>query len=509
MHPICADVRFIVVLFAMQLPPGRARNLPGWVAKQQELTLTPPNAVFQTMSQYQPLQLFQQPPRVNGQTHVLELRCEPLEQVRIAFIGLGMRMASTLKRFIHIEGARIQVICDIAPERIEQAQVLLNQYGMQAVDSYCGENDWRKVCERQDVDLVYISTHYDLHVPIAVYAMQCGKHTAIEVPAATSIEDCWKLVDTAETTRRHCMQLENCNYGEFEMATLNMVQQGLLGEIIHAEGAYIHDLKKLIFDTQQGYWNMWRLSYHEKKNGNLYPTHGLGPLCHALNIHRGDRLHYLTSMSSQAFHMKQYAAEHFGQQSAYALKDYRNGDINSSLIRSRNGKTILLQHDITSPRPYSRIHLLSGTKGFAQKWPRKGVSLAPNGMDYLSEDELHALLHKYEHPIRRQLKNKLEAFGQQVCAIAKNEGMDYIMDYRLIYCLRHGLPLDQDVYDAAEWSAIVELSEKSADNFSMPVEIPDFTRGDYQVLTKVKYHTAAIDEHTHAAEIQNDQQLLG
>ncbi len=435
-----------------------------------------------------PEQFAATPERPNGQQHALELRCEPIENVRVAFIGLGMRMVSTLKRFLHIEGATILVICDVKEEKINQASELLAAYGVHNISTYTHEDDWKAICERDDIDLVYISTHYDLHVPIAVYAMECGKHAAIEVPAATTIEDCWKLVNTAEKTRRHCMQMENCNYGAFEMTTLQMVQEGLFGDIIHAEGAYIHDLKDLILDSENGYWNMWRLRYQEKKNGNLYPTHGLGPLCHAMNIHRGDRFDYMVSMSTAPFTLKQYASEKFGEDSAYAKKNYRNGDMNTSMIRTGNGKTILLQHDITSPRPYSRIHLLSGTKGFVRKWPKTGISLAPDGMNYLNDKELEALINQYKHPIREQIQAKFDKLSQTVCEIAKNDGQDYIMDYRLIYCLRNGLPLDQDVYDAAEWSSIIELSEKSADNGSMPVQIPDFTRGDHQLLNQVTYY---------------------
>ncbi len=440
------------------------------------------------MSNFSPIEFFNEPARISGQVHAIELRCEPLEKVRLAFVGLGMRMLSTLKRFVHVEGAEIKVLCDISSEKIQKADQLLQSFGYDKTLIYSEKDDWKKVCERDDIDLIYISTHYQLHVPIAVYAMQCGKHVAIEVPAATTIDDCWKLVNTAEITRRHCMQLENCNYGEFEMATLNMVQNGLLGEIKHAEGAYIHDLKKLLFDTEKGYWNMWRLKYHEKRNGNLYPTHGLGPISHAINIHRGDAFDYLVSMSTNQLNLCLYAEEKFGKESDYAKRSYQNGDMNTSLIRTKKGKTILLQHDITSPRPYNRNHLLSGTKGFAQKWPRKGITLAPNGMEYLNESELNKLLKQYEHQIRKIYNPILESKGKNIIEISKNDGMDYIMDARLIYCLQNGLPLDQDVYDAAEWSAITDLSEKSVDNFSAPVKIPDFTRGAWSKLETVTYY---------------------
>jgi hypothetical protein len=435
-----------------------------------------------------PLNLFPAPPRKKGQKHALELRCEPIPEVRVAFIGLGMRMNGTIKRFLHIEGARIKVFCDVAEDRVQRAQHILQSFGEKPVDTYTGEEDWKRVCERDDIDLVYISTHYELHVPIAVYAMLCDKHVAIEVPAATTIEDCWKLVNTVEITRKHCMQLENCNYGAFEMATLNMVQQGLFGEVFHAEGAYIHDLKDLILDSNNGYWNMWRLKFHQKQNGNLYPTHGLGPLAHAMNIHRGDRFDYMVSMSTSPFSLQQYAIEKYGPESSYARTDFRNGDMNTSLIRTLKGKTIMLQHDITSPRPYSRIHMLSGTRGFAQKWPKTLLSFAPDGMDPLPEKEMQTLLAEYEHPLRKELSDTINRLGFHISEIAKNDGQDFIMDYRLIHCLRNGLPLDQDVYDAAEWSSVIELSERSVAHYSMPVRMPDFTRGDYEIKERVAYY---------------------
>lgn len=439
------------------------------------------------MNQFRPLRFFETPLRKPGQRHVIGLRCEPLDTVRIAFIGLGMRMNATLKRFLYIDGVEIKAIADICPDKISHAKTLLEEHNRMHASVYTNNEDWKAVCERTDIDLIYISTHYDLHVPIAVYAMQCGKHAAIEVPAATTLEDCWKLIDTAENTRRHCIQLENCNYGDFELASLHMVQKGLLGEIVHAEGAYIHDLKKLIFDTKNGYWNMWRLRYHEKKNGNLYPTHGLGPVSHALNIHRGDAFDYLVSMSSAQFNLSAWAAENFGSESDFAQRAYKCGDMNTTLIRTHKGKTIKLQHDISSPRPYSRIFMLSGTKGFLQKWPQKTISFAPNGLNPLNEEEASRLISRHEHPIRTAYREKLLALGSKVCEIGKNEGMDYIMDSRLIYCLQKGLPLDQDVYDAAEWSSIIELSEKSVENFSVPVEIPDFTRGAWKDTHPLEY----------------------
>ena len=410
----------------------------------------------------------------------IELKCDPIETVRIGFIGLGMRGTGAIARYTQIDHVEIVAICDLVQENIDKCQKILTKNGLPKAAAYSGENDWKKICERNDIDLIYVCTHWELHTPIAVYAMEHDKHVAVEVPAALTIEQCWELVNTAERTRKHCMQLENCNYDFFEMATLNMAQKGLFGEIVHCEGAYIHDLRFLNFD-EKGYWDMWRLKHLEKEDGNTYPTHGLGPLCHIMNIHRGDKMNHLVSMSSNQFGMSLYAKNKFGDSSEYAKKTYKKGDMNTTLIKTENGKTILIQHDVTSPRPYSRLHTISGTNGFAQKYPQKGIALEPNAHYFLAEEKLDSLLEEYAHPIVKEIEEKAKEVGG-------HGGMDYIMDYRLIYCLRNGLPLDQDVYDAAEWSAIIELSRKSVENNSAPIEIHDFTRGAWKKINKVTYH---------------------
>jgi len=423
---------------------------------------------------------FPVPSRPAGTTDVLELRCDPLDTVRVAFIGLGMRGSGAVHRYTFLEGVQIVALCDVVPENVEQANKILVESGFAEADTYTGPEDWKRVCEREDVDLVYVCTHWDLHTPIGVYAMEQGKHVALEVPAALTIDECWQLVITAEKTRRHCIQLENCNYDFFEMATLNMAQQGVFGEIVHAEGAYIHDLRFLNFNDTTGYWNMWRLKHNQQENGNLYPTHGLGPIAHILNIHRGDRMDYMVSVSSAQFGMTAYAKDKFGEDSEYAKSTYLNGDMNTSVIRTVKGKTIMLQHDVTSPRPYSRLHTISGTKGFAQKYPRPGIALEPEAHRFLPDKALDSLLALYEHPIVKEV-------GQKAKEVGGHGGMDFIMDYRLVYCLRNGLPLDMDVYDAAEWSAIIELSRTSVANGGRPVRIPDFTRGAWEELKKVDY----------------------
>jgi len=404
---------------------------------------------------------------------VMGLRCEPLKTVRIAVIGLGMRGSDAVRRLLQVEGVEVKAIADVVPQTVKEANKKITDAGFPAAAGYTGEEDWKRICERDDIDLVYQCTPWLLHTPVAVYAMKHGKHAAIEVPAAVTLEECWQLVDTAEETQRHCMMLENCCYDFFELNTLNMARNGVFGELYHAEGAYIHDLRWLKFMKEGGYHNMWRLEYSKLHTGNPYPTHGLGPVAQILGINRGDRFDYLTSVSTNQFGMSLYAKEKFGENSPEALQVYKLGDMNTTIVRSLKGKTIMIQHDTTSPQPYSRIHKISGTKGMAVKWPEEQIALEPNAHEILKKEDFDALMKKYEHPLAKQM-------GEKAKKVGGHGGMDFIMDYRLIYCLRNGLPLDQDVYDAAAWCSIVPLSEKSVLNRGNSVDVPDFTRGAWE-----------------------------
>jgi hypothetical protein len=405
---------------------------------------------------------------------VMGLACEPLKTVRIGLVGLGMRGADGVGRLLNVEGVEITAICDVIPERVTYAKKLITDAGRKEPACYSnGEEDWMNLCKRDDVDLVYSCTPWLWHTPVSVYAMKHGKHAATEVPAATTLEECWELVNTAEETQRHCMMLENCCYDFFELNTLNMARNGLFGEIMHGEGAYIHDLRWLKFDKEKGYAGMWRLKFSRNHNGNPYPTHGLGPVAQIMCINRGDRFDYLNSMSTNQVGMSLYAKEKFGADSGEARQTYQLGDMNTTVIRSLKGKTIMIQHDTTSPRPYSRIHLISGTKGMARKWPVQQIALEPKAHEWLKKEDYDKLMADYEHPLSKQI-------GEKAKKVGGHGGMDFIMDYRLSYCLRKGLPLDQDVYDAASWSSIVELSNISVNNRGNSVEVPDFTRGAWE-----------------------------
>lgn len=415
-------------------------------------------------------------PRPAGQNHVLQLRAEPLPTVRVGFIGAGNRGGKAARRFTFIEGVEIKAICDLHENRVKNAQKTITDKGFPRADEYVGDEVWREVCERDDIDLIYITTDWANHARMAVYAMEQGKHVALEVPAAISVDECWALVNTAEKTRKHCMMLENCTYDFFELTTLNMAQQGLFGEIVHGEGGYMHDLRSQLKSKTN-----WRTKHYVDYTGNPYPTHGLGPICQAMNIHRGDKMNFLVSVSTDQFGMTHYLEETFGKDSPEAAKQYKMGDMNTTVIKTEKGKTIMVQHDVTSPRPYSRLHTLSGTKGFAQKYPDPQISLeSHNAHRFLNKETYNKLMKEYEHPF-------ITDIGDYAKEVGGHGGMDFMMDYRLVYCLRNGLPLDQDVYDAAEWSCLFELTEISASNGGIPVKIPDFTRGDWDLLDGLKF----------------------
>ena len=403
---------------------------------------------------------------------VMGFRCEPIPTVRIGVVGLGMRGPNSVNRLAHIDGTSIVAICDIRPERIEYTQKILQDAGRSEAIAYSGEEGWKQMCERDDIDLIYNVTPWELHAPVASYAMEHGKHAVMEVPAALTVEDCWTLVDTAEKTQRHCMMLENCCYDFFELATLNMARNGVFGDIYHGECAYIHDLRAEKH-SKDAYYKMWRLQYSKHHTGNPYPTHGLGPVAQIMGINRGDRFDYLTSTSTNQYGLTLYAENTFGKDSPEAKATYKLGDMNTTLVRTLNGHTIMIQHDTTSPRPYDRIHKISGTKGYATKYPEEKIALDPKAHEFLKPEEFKELMDRYEHPLSKYI-------GEQAKSVGGHGGMDFIMDWRLIYCLRNGLPLDQDVYDAATWSCIVELSERSVQNRSSAIDIPDFTRGEWK-----------------------------
>jgi len=428
------------------------------------------------------------PARPAGQENVIGLTVPAMDTVRIGFVGLGARGPYAVDRYTYIPGVKIVALCDVIPDNVEKVQKALENRGFPRAAGYSGDTEvYKQLCERDDIDLVYICTDWVHHTPIALYAMEHGKNVACEVPMATSLEEIWALINMSEKTRKHCMMLENCCYDFFEMSCLAMAQAGVFGDILHVEGSYLHYLDPY----WGGYWNNWRLDFNQKHKGDVYPTHGLGPIAQVLGIHRGDRFKTLVAMDTKPSNGPRAVKRMTGQNG----DDFKNGDETSTMIRTENGKTILVEHDVLTPRPYDRMYQIVGSHGFAEKYPVERIVLRADQLqenpasDDLSEKHLNAeemakLQQKYRSPI---LTPELEELAKKV---GGHGGMDFIMDYRLVYCLRNGLPLDMDVYDMAEWCCLAELGAISIENGSMPVEVPDFTRGAWNQLKGFSYALA-------------------
>ena len=399
-----------------------------------------------------------------------------IKKVRVGIIGVGNRGSILLQMFQYLvenNHAEIVAISDISEKKVTNASDKLSEFQDKKAELYYKtEEDWKKVCDRDDIDVVLIATPWNLHTPMSVYAMEKGKHVACEVPVACTLEDCWKLIEVSERTKKHFMIMENCNYNKEELWILNMIQEGVFGDITHTEGAYLHDLRALLLHDSY-YEGQWRLHEHAVRDGNFYTTHGLGPIAFYLNIGRGDTFSHLTSMSSRELNLSLAA-----KQANHPITSYKCGDMNNTMIKTEKGKTILLQFDVHSGRPYSRINKVVGTKAVHDGYPSRLYmdSEKPEywGHNWLKEEEYKEYRNKYQHPIIQKLKSVSQGFKQG------HGGMDFVMIYRLIRCLNLGLPLDINLYDSVMWSAITPLSELSVATNSNSIKIPDFTAGSWR-----------------------------
>ena len=441
-----------------------------------------------------------------GQQTALGLTTPKMDVVRVAFVGLGMRGPGAVERWTHIPGIQIMALCDHERNRAEACNGYLKKASMPPADIYSGEEGYKELCQRPDIDVVYIATDWIHHFLVAKEALENGKHVAIEVPSAMNMNEIWTLINLSEQKRLHCMILENCCYDFFELNSLNMAQQGLFGEVIYVQGAYRHELSPF----WNAYWKKdandklgWRLDYNKKFRGDVYATHGLGPVAQVLDIHRGDRMKTLVAMDTKSFVGRKLVKDRTGVD-----EPFRNGDHTTTLISTENGKVIEIHHNVMTPQPYNRMYQLTGTTGFANKYPTEGYALSAKNMNdagvkpnhedlsahsYMSEEDTKALLEKYTSPI-------VTKYGEEAKEVGGHGGMDFIMDSRFVYCLRNGLPLDMDVYDLAEWCCLAELGSVSMDNGNMPVEVPDFTRGHWNDVKGYRHAWAApADEEQTAA----------
>jgi len=402
---------------------------------------------------------------------MIEVGGEPLETVRIGFVGVGLQGTSHLENFLKIDGVEVRAVCDVVESRAARAQQMVVDAGRPRPEAYVrGPRDFERLCARDDLDLVFNSTPWEWHVPVCVAAMEAGTHAATEVPAATSVEDCWRLVETSEKTSRHCVMMENCNYDRFEMMTLNMARQGVLGELVHAECGYRHDLRAVKHDLEGE--GAWRRAHSMTSNGDLYPTHGLGPVAQCLDINRGNRFVRLVSMGSKTRGLHLYALDRFGAASPQATERFVLSDVVTTLIETDSGETVVVTHDTSSPRPYSRDFMIQGTRGLTHKYPEPGGVYVEGVSEPHEWDAVDGWLTRYEHPLWRRLEEASRGAG--------HGGMDFIEDVRLIEALRAGRAPDSDVYDAATLSAVIELSSSSIAGGSVPLAFPDFTRGRWR-----------------------------
>lgn len=440
------------------------------------------------------------PQREAGQKNVLNLTTTKMNVVRVGFVGLGMRGPGAVERWTYINGTQIMALCDHEKERAERCNGILEKASLPPADIYYGEDGYKKLCERKDIDLVYIATDWLHHFIVAKYALEHGKNVAIEVPSAMNLDEIWQLINLSEKKRLHVMMLENCCYDFFELNTLNMAQHGVFGEVEYVQGAYRHDLSPF----WDAYWKKdvndklgWRLDYNQKFRGDVYATHGLGPIAQDLDIHRGDRMKTLVAMDTKSVNGKAWVEKMSGQK----CDKFANGDHTVTLISTENGKVIEVQHNTMTPEPYNRMYQVVGTKGFANKYPIEGYALSSaqmkasgvqptqemSGHNYMGKADFDALVAKYRSPI----VTKYEAMAKKV---GGHGGMDFIMDSRLVYCLQHGLPLDMDVYDLAEWCCLAELGSISMNNGNIPVQVPDFTRGAWNEQKGYRHAFASKEE---------------
>jgi predicted dehydrogenase len=407
----------------------------------------------------------------DNQPTMMGVRFEPRDVIRLGLIGVGLRGTEVLKEWLAIDKVVVTAVCDVVKDKCVRAAQMVEKAGQKTPAIYAnGERDFERLVSRDDLDFIYIATPWEWHVPQVLAALRAGKHVGTEVPAAYTIEDCWSIVNLSERMRRHCLIMENCCYDYSETMVKNMVGAGLFGELIHGECAYNHDLREILFENANE--GLWRRRHHLLRDSNLYPTHGLGPMAMYMDINRGDRFDHIVSMSSSHLGLEAYRKDHVTAGDPKWKEKYKCGDYNTSMIKTAKGRTIMLQHNVSTPRPYDRINLIQGTKGIFRGYPpRIFIDGQEGGHNW-------ATLDKYKDQFESELWKKE---GETARKLGGHGGMDYLMCYRLVQCMREGLEPDINVYDAAAWSVPGPLSERSVATGSMPIKFPDFTRGRWQL----------------------------
>ena len=418
--------------------------------------------------------------RSSDQQYMGDFASPKLLNIKAAFIGVGYRGKGHIKLFASLPGTEVVGISDLYEDNVEASMDIINKLNKptKKIKTYWGnENKWKTMLKDVKPDIVFISTNWNSHGEMAVETMKNYAHAFVEVPLALNINELWNIVNTSEKYKKHCMMMENVNYGREELMFLNIIRNGHLGELLHAEAAYIHDLRFQMFEEERG-TGSWRTLQYEKKKGNLYPTHGLGPVSQYMNLLRSeDNFKTIVSFSTPSMGRKKFAKENFSENHKWNELNYQNGDLNTSIIKTHLGRTIMVQWDETSPRPYTRLNLIQGTKGILAGGPTRAAfddgfeNFTKDSHKWIKDDGIKRLYEKYDHPLYKRLNEKTKDSG--------HGGMDGIMMYRIVECLQKGLPLDQNVYEGCAWSSLIELTASSVNNNGEPQIFPDFTRGNW------------------------------
>lgn len=416
------------------------------------------------------------PRRTGNQKSMIDVPFEAREKVRVGVIGLGNRGQGMALGWAAVPGAEVVAVCDIRAERASRTAKALVDAGHASPKEFGGNaKSFQQMLNGEELDLVYIATPWEFHFPQAKAALLAGAHVGVELPIATELGQLWDLVDTSEKTGRHLWLMENCSYGRNELAMLRMAHDGYFGDITSGHGGYLHDLRALLFDD--GYYtDDWRRLWHTRSIASFYPMHGLAPIAAAMDVNRGDRMLTLQATATAPRGLAEYRKNNVPRGHRSWKEEYINGDQITCLIGTDRGRIIRAEHDVSSPRPYSRINTLAGSRGIFEDYAGSDETGArvygePGHQDDAWHDFL-AVRNEYDHWLWKELADEAENGG--------HGGMDYVLQWRVIQTMRAGLVPDIDVYDSASWCAPVPLSVASLERDGRAVEIPDFTRGDWK-----------------------------
>jgi predicted dehydrogenase len=393
--------------------------------------------------------------------------------VRIGVVGTGNRGRGLLGILLGMEDVEIPALCDINREHLTMAEDMVSKSDRKKPEGYWkDEYVFQKLMDRDDIDAVIIATYWEWHTPMAVYGMKAGKYVGVEVPAAYTLEECWELVDTYEETHTPCMMLENWSFRRDNLAVLNMIRKDLLGEIVHCHCAHSHDcIDHWFFHPETGE-DRWAAKYLLRHNRDQYPTHQLGPVISWMDIGCGDYYDYLTSTATDCFGINDYFIRRFGPDHPNAKRKYAQGDIVSTVVRTKKGKSIVINYDMQLPRPYDNRWMIQGTRGIYNE-QRNAVYLTGRSPEYHNWESFDPYQEKFEHACWQAIKDEAGQFS--------HGGTDFLELKLFVDAVRSKTQTPIDVYDSVIMSVHGPLSEESIAKGSVPVKVPDFTRGQWKI----------------------------